>query len=238
MIDNTIKITYESLFELLRNEKNKEELQSLDKEFFKNIIEYLNEKKSILDKPDDNIFIESEKQKARHQLENIKKITKDLCQRREKKIISMALIKSTVGANVDESNLLEEEKLIFDYLVDLFDKYKTNVLNKIIEGVAPDKDGLIVNKIVNNINIKEGINKIGTIKDQKYDEVIKNGIFDENMEIKEENKVIRFLQYIPSFLGTDLNNYGPFEPEDIARLPCRMAKLLIDKKAAEEISVK
>ncbi len=221
-MDNSIKITYESLFELLRNEKNREELQTLDKNLFKNIIEYLEEKKSILDKPDDNIFIKNEKQKTEQQLTNIKRIIKDLIQRREKKIISMALLKSRVDAKIDESSFLYEEKEIFDKLVELFDKTRDSIINNILECRLPDKDFLKT----------------------KQEEIIEQQKTEENKqdfqerEQKNENYMIRFIQYVPSFVGTDLNIYGPFEPEDMARVPSRIAQLLVEKKAAEMISIK
>lgn len=218
MENNSIRITYESLFELLRNEKNREELQELDKDFFKNIIEYLEEKNSILNKPDDNIFIKSEKEKATQQLSNTKRIIKDLFQRREKKIISMALIKSRVDAKVDISSLLEEEKLVFDQLVKLFNNVKKGILNNIIDGKMPEMSAIE----------EKPIEKIITeVKEKQEQECA-----DEN------NSMIRFIQYVPSFLGTDLNNYGPFEPEDLACIPNRIVKLLVEKKAAERIDMK
>ena len=49
-------------------------------------------------------------------------------------------------------------------------------------------------------------------------------------------KLIRFLQEIPQFVGTDLSTYGPFDKEDIANLPSEIAELLIKKEKAEEIT--
>jgi len=216
-----IRITYESLFELLRNEKNREELQKLDPNFFKNITEYLKEKKSILNQSEDNMFVKSEKQKTLQQISNIQRIIKDLYQRREKKIISMALIKSRVHAKVDESTLLKEEKLIFENLINLFDNFRDNVLNNILEGQKPDTE-----------TIKQ--NLMGKPK-EKHDQKDITQIQKDETEKQEINMMIRFTQYVPSFLGTDLNIYGPFEPEDIACLPNKITKLIITKKAGEEM---
>ena len=41
-------ITYETLYELLRKEKIRTELQNLDPEFFKHVVTYLNDKEAIL----------------------------------------------------------------------------------------------------------------------------------------------------------------------------------------------
>ena len=51
-------ITYETVYETLRREKFRNELQLLDVEFFDNVLSYLNEKSVILDsqKNRDSIF--------------------------------------------------------------------------------------------------------------------------------------------------------------------------------------
>ena len=71
-------ITYETLYEILRREKYNQELQTLDKEFFKNTTTYLNEKESILEsqKQKSSIFSATEINKTKKQIENIKKYRK------------------------------------------------------------------------------------------------------------------------------------------------------------------
>ena len=71
-----INITYETLFELLRREKNREELQKLDNNFFLDVVNYLKDKKSALELPKNDIFAAEERRKAETQLENIKNILK------------------------------------------------------------------------------------------------------------------------------------------------------------------
>ncbi|MDE1862543.1 MAG: DNA replication complex GINS family protein [Thaumarchaeota archaeon] len=48
--------------------------------------------------------------------------------------------------------------------------------------------------------------------------------------------VVRFLRPIDQIVGTDLQNYGPFEAEDVATLPFENARALITKKVAAKIS--
>ena len=50
-------------------------------------------------------------------------------------------------------------------------------------------------------------------------------------------KSIRFIKPVPKFLGTELEIYGPFEENDIASLPSRIAKVLIKKERAEEMNL-
>ena len=37
------------------------------------------------------------------------------------------------------------------------------------------------------------------------------------------------------FMGTDMREYGPYEEEDISKLPIEIADVLISKERAEEI---
>ena len=54
---------------------------------------------------------------------------------------------------------------------------------------------------------------------------------------KSERILIRFMNKIPLIVGVDMENYGPFEPEDIATLPRENAEALIRQKAAIEIRI-
>ena len=56
-----------------------------------------------------------------------------------------------------------------------------------------------------------------------------------NNELKRSNKLIRFIHAVPKFVGKDLEDYGPFEEEDIANLPAEIADVLIIKGRVEEI---
>jgi len=61
-----IKITLETLYDILRNEKKKEDLQKLEPSFFADVISYLREKKSLLDLKCDGeeLFAAGEKEKV------------------------------------------------------------------------------------------------------------------------------------------------------------------------------
>ncbi len=52
---------------------------------------------------------------------------------------------------------------------------------------------------------------------------------------KLETKLVRFLTPTPKFIGDDLNVYGPYDEEDIAALPTRVANVLIKKNRVEQI---
>ena len=61
------------MYDILRNEKKKEELQKLDETFFIDVISYLKEKESLFDnqKISDDIFAAGERDKIDHEIKSI-----------------------------------------------------------------------------------------------------------------------------------------------------------------------
>jgi len=132
-----VNITYESLFELLMIEKRKEELLPLPVNFLNDVASYVRDKQTIVSNPHDtsNPFASSEKEKTKIQLDQIRKMLRDLYDRREKKILFMAINKSRTGTNiVDTTPLLPEEKRFFDETVSMLDKYRAEILLPLFSG--------------------------------------------------------------------------------------------------------
>ncbi len=213
-----INITYETLFELLRREKNREELQKLDNTFFEDVVNYLKDKKAALDKPKDDLFAAEERRKADIQFENIKKILKEFYERREKKIMNMAMDMSRISMGalnseiVDTSAMLDEEKELFDCLVEILNNNRKGILYNILEAMIP---------------------KVEKKEKEESKEEVKTNTEVSNENQAETQKMVRFLHAVPKFVGKDLEEYGPFEQEDIANLPDEIAGVLIAKQRAE-----
>src|SRR3990167_5734069 len=133
-----VVITYETLFELLKREKERTDLQKLEPTFFSDTINYIKDKKKILEAKSDSVFAADEGRKTERQLENIYKIIKELYERREKKIISMALDKSRTRINIiDTSSMLKEEKVIFESISSLLDTYRDAILYSVFNEKMP-----------------------------------------------------------------------------------------------------
>lgn len=200
-------ITYETLFELFRREKSKEDLQKLSPEFFEEVRKYLADKKQSTFSQADSIFSESEKEKLERQLANIKKIINELYERREKKIISMALNKSRVNAVIDTSALLTKERIFFNSLFDIFNSTRKDIIDAVLNESAPAR--------------------AEEEQEQKKEE--------QKNEADQKTRLVRFLCAVPQFVGPDLDVYGPFEEDDVATLPEDVCTVLVNKSRAEEI---
>ena len=205
MEGKSIEITYETLFDLLKREKDRGELQKLEPTFFNDLLEYV--KRELEDKAGVSL----------RQRDNLKKILKELYERREKKIIGMALDKSRTNSNlVDTSSLLQEEKVIYETVVGLLNHFRKNTLGSILSGKQP--------------LLK--MHELSVTKDFKSAASIEK---EESEAEGEKEKLVRFLHAVPKFIGTELEEYGPFQVEDMSKLPTEIANVLISKGRAEEI---
>ncbi len=214
-----IRITYETLFDLLRREKNREELQTLDMDFYEQVLAYIIEKKQVLLKKGDELFVSAEKEKLKIQFQNIRRIIKELYERREKKIINLAMNKARTGSNIiDLSTLLPSEKRFFEEQVSIFIRYKEEVLNKIIH----------LKEIISN-NEKP-------IQQKKPEKTFdtKSNISTPAIHSQQKTKKIKILIDLPRFAVTDHETIGPFNKGDTAEINSSIASLLVKKGNAEE----
>ncbi|MFH1174264.1 MAG: hypothetical protein V1725_03970 [archaeon] len=127
-----IRITYESLFDILRREKNKDELQKLDSTFFDDVITYLEQKQEMIQQ---KVSAGMDDDQAKLQLQNIKKVIKEIYERRERKIANMALHKARLSDDMvlDMSSLLTEEQALYNELVDVLTNTRKDVLQAMLD---------------------------------------------------------------------------------------------------------
>ena len=105
-----VLVTFETLYDALRKEKVREDLQNLPKHFFNDVLVYLREKQQAYDETQGklDLFSSAEREKLTVQLQNIRRILKELYDRREKKIVDIAINKSRTQSNIiDTSNMLD-----------------------------------------------------------------------------------------------------------------------------------
>ena len=207
-------ITYEFLYDLLRREKDRAELQNLEEEFYEKTVKYMEEKKDILNSQEEkeSIFTGSEVQKTRKQIENIQKIIKELYETREQKILSLSVISSKMSNHSNNrENMLNEEKKFYEDITYTLNNYRENLLNNLVRG-----------KTINLETAK-------LLEKEDKPKHLKKQVMPTN-----SGKSVKFINEVPSFVGTDLTVYGPFQKEDIAKIPLDIANLLIKSKKVIE----
>ena len=239
MSDKEINITYETLFDFLRREKSREELQDLGKTFSQDVVNYLEEKRKILteDKGTLDTFSAEEKEKTKVQLENIKKILRELYERREKKILSIALYKSREPSTlVNTSVMVEYEGDFFNKTVELLNKYRGEILMSMLYDrpkqettPQPQKEQPTEKKQEPE---QSAPGQETTPQPQKEQPTEKK----QELTSTQDKKKIKFLDTVSKFVGRELEVYGPFEFGDSEELPLDLADILIDKGMAEEVN--
>ena len=218
MAEKSVVITYETIFELLNREKERAELQKLEPGFFIDVIGYLRERGRFAQESRANQSLTyEEKMKAERQINNLYKILKDLYERREKKILIMALDRSRTKSNIiDTSALLEEEKAFFETLTKVLDSFRYSILEKVISQSQSAPEPMTLEQ------------------PQPESKPVQSG-FKSALELSKATRLVRFMHAVPKFVGTELEEYGPFQEEDVASLPAEIAELLITKGRVEEI---
>src|SRR3989344_3506837 len=213
-----VNITLETLFDLLRTEKNREELQALEPTFYRDIVNYLNEKRAVMHSQNggSDFFTQEDRDKSLMQFNNIRKMIRELYEKRERKIIQMALNKSKMNAAViDTSSLLDEERIFYEELVYLFNKFRQDIVMTMLEGAHPS--------LLSSLNAKHAsLPKMVSGQSSPQQPALLQEQ-EENKQPAEDAgpKMVRFLQPIPKFVGEDLEVLGPFNEDDVAALPSK-----------------
>jgi DNA replication initiation complex subunit (GINS family) len=208
MENKEVVITYETLYEALRKEKTKQDLQKLDASFYMDVLEYLRDKQKTHDDnlSKNDIFSQSETEKTQMQMVNIKKLIKEIYDMRERKIINTALNKSRTKSNIiDTSTILPEEKTLFDSITTVLDQHRQNVLLKVQTLREPD--------VVRQVDSSKSI----------------------DIEQEMLKRSVKFLDKIEPFADEDLEMWGPYDKGDEAELPQKIAEVLVKQGKAVEI---
>jgi DNA replication initiation complex subunit (GINS family) len=251
VMDN-IKITLETLYDILRNEKKREELQKLEDTFFIDVVSYLREKRSLLKekKTDEDLFAAGEKDKIEYELRSIKRILKEIYEKREKKIIDIAVNKSRTGSDIiDTSCMLREEKEFYEKVLTTLNSSRRNVLLKLFKGELPGlfEDATpkeFLKKIVKENETNDETDHRLNLKEKNKSEEIRKKIEvgenksnkDESIEQNIEQKTkVKFIHPMPSFVWKDMKVYGPYNQGDEIEIFPEVADLLVRKKRAEKV---
>jgi len=241
-MDN-IKITLETLYDILRNEKKKEDLQKLEQTFFVDVLNYLKEKKSLLGmKSDENeLFAAGEKEKIEYELRSIKRILKQLYEKREKKIIDIALNRSRTGSDIiDTSSMLKEEKEFYNKILDTLDVFRRSVLLNLFRGEIPNVEvaetpSLERKKEQIMAELEESSDGRFEGDEESKEEIIEKEGEASKEETKSEKTKIRFIHPMPSFVWKDMKVYGPYDKGEETVIFPEVAELLVRKGRAEKV---
>lgn len=227
-----VKITYETLFDLLRREKSKEELQRLDTAFYHDVLDYLKSKQALVDQHAGS----GTEERYQLQFRNVKRLLRELYDRRERKVVRLALNKArTSDAQAEVGQLLANEAHLYRELVDLLIGHRRELLTPLLNLETPDAQYLPARG--------EGVSEPGYDEDEPEQEAQPPRAIDEpgaeapilaaSGALAPEQVTLTFLKDVPKFVGKSLEIHGPFKTGEQASLPSEVAEVLIRKGHAQ-----
>ena len=208
-------LTFKFLRELQKKERASRELEKLDNDFYSQVSGYM-EKKMGLDLKNNKDFAE------RRDLEHTKIIIGDILNRRERKVINLAVL--NVRGTIMPKNILPEEKELFEKIKSAVTKYRSNLEFVFYEN-EEKKETAEENIKEDNIEKKKEKGE-----EDKKTEKNKAGETDSNKSVTK----IKILGAVPEFVADDGESYGPFEEGEIVDIPQSAAAILINIKKAKK----
>ncbi len=224
----SIRVTLETLYDILRNEKKREDLQKLEDTFFIDVIGYLREKKALLESQErsTDIFAAGEREKLEYELRSIKRILKEIYEKREKKIIEIALNRSRTGSDIiDTSAMLREEREWYQDILQTMDHYRRSILLRLFNGELP-----MVAATIKPTLSTETMTTIAAKSQTKTDQIVNTS------EQEQDRTKIRFIRPTPCFVWKDMKKYGPYDSGEETEIYPEVADLLVRKGRAEKVT--
>ncbi|MCK4884132.1 MAG: DNA replication complex GINS family protein [Candidatus Diapherotrites archaeon] len=227
-------LNFEEIRRIQRLEKNTPQLVEIDPEFYVHLSGYLKKKKED--------YVKSLKGSSKISLEdardfeNMNRLVNDIYERREKKIIIRAIRASRTN-EVDKSHMTFFEEEMFNEVVSVLEKYK-KVINDIFDGNGHSSTSIVNKKSKSSKSKKSKEKASGEEKDAKSGvqstTESKENDLDAEFDGEGLNIVnVRITKDMPSFIGPDKVNYGPFEIDQYVELPKHIVDLLIKRNIAE-----
>ena len=198
---DTDEINYKTLRRIQQTERNTPVLTKVDDNFYRALSQYVTELEGRLEK-------ESSSQKQmllKDEIQNTRKITTNIYEQREKKILLAAISKAR-GGNPYLKHLIDKEQHLFDSTLELMTQSRKQLLNK-----------------ESKQSKKEEIKPVEPENEEKENETREN-----------TNPVVQITQDIPEFVGTDTKHYH-LKKNDIISLPEDMSDTLAERGAARKI---
>ncbi len=232
-----IKITLETLYDILRNEKKREELQKLESTFYQDVVDYLKDKIAFLEKRSNehDLFASGEKDKLEYELRSIRRILKEIYEKREKKIIDVSLNKSRTGSDIiDTGSMLPEEREFYNRTLKNLDEFRRGILLNLFKAEMPSVGGAFSPAVFKvSAYLDEPVAKPTPVIPELEESMVET----QPQPVPEVKKTkIKFLHPLPSFVWKDMKVYGPYEPGEELEIFSEVAELIVRKGRAEKIS--
>ena len=117
-------------------------------------------------------------------------------------------------------------------------------LKRVVEETFLLREKKLLNKaLIASRTDDSKLDKVATQEKETFKKLLKilsehdalcTGMFGEKRERKSSMTKLKILKDVPTFVGTDMKEYGPFSEGDEVELPEKVAKLFVVRKLAKE----
>lgn len=205
-------MSFETLFEVLMREKNREELQRLDQDFYDEAIRFIAGEERLV-RPSNHVGFQ--------RVRNLRNMLRELYSRREQKIIRLATMSSRGStAQVDRAAMLDHEKALFTELSQTLETTRKRRLEAPVRGPARPKQEPQVRK------------EPETAREDPPSTPDAEPARSEPAEAGSGPVLVTFTKPVGKFIGEELEPYGPYDAGDTARVPRSIADILVQKGEA------
>lgn len=215
------ELTFETIAQVYREERNSTALTKLQRHFYKDLNDYLEKlRSSYLEERNHDptssktLMLEDEYNKAQRRASQI-------YEHRERKIVLLAL-SAVNGGSPNLSQMTNDEKIAFDNLVDTLKKNRSHILLRKEEDTCESKSFLISEQ--KSVKAEPADEIEGHKKLLAEEEMKVKGENESFDEIQQENPVLLILEDILSF-ETEERTFD-LKKNDAVSLPRKVAKIL------------
>lgn len=220
---------YTKLRSLERRERQSPELMNIGDDFFEEAVRHIQRLEARLEEERRKNPSSKKVLLISDELRNTKRIWKSIYERREKKVVQAALSAARGGSHTPKY-LTRQERRFYDRLVSLLQENRERILaGDTLEEETPETAPAAEDRT-------EETQEAPASQESSEPESPRLDADDAQESEEEPDVTLRMLQDMPSFVGSDMNNYA-LKKEDVVVLPKQTADILVERGAAEEITV-
>jgi len=215
-------ITFDLIRRIQREEQKQPKLSKLPDNFYSSVAAYVAQKKRIAEGKDDK--------RVTLEIKSIEMLIEDVFNRRERKIVNTAINSARTG--IPPENMIDEEMAFYNGLLGFIKARRNDILKNIMQ--EQEKEPVPDTKVAEE-KIEEKARETATILSSTPVLTSTAGI--SSISAKDLASLIVFKEDVPSFMGADMMQYGPFRKGDIAKVPQENMKVLLERGIVEEFKV-
>lgn len=219
MWERMATFSYAQLRNLERQERQSPELMNVGNDFYEGARRHIRELEERLEEEQAENPSSKKVLLISDELRNTRRIWESIFERREKKVVQAALSAARSGSHPPK-HLTSQEKEFYHQLVTILEENRRVILEGKQE--APPK-------AVDEDRAQPPEHRDSTSESKKQTP-------EEDRPPEPEKVVLRILKAVPPFVGSDMKKYS-LKEEDVVTMPRDMADILIEREAAEKITV-